>query len=184
MDDQLTEPDQARRDAAAAAVLVFAYGSNLSSARLRRRAPSAQALTTARLDGYRLAFHKPGLDGSAKCDALYTGAHSDTVHGVVYRIDPADKPALDTAESLGVGYAEHCVEVISPQGEWIRAGIYLALQIQPGLRPFDWYREHLLRGAREHGLSPAVVRGLSAVPCVVDPDTERRSRELAIYRGP
>ena len=46
--------------------LYFAYGSNLFSARMRERVPSAQARGPARLAGHRLTVDKPGRDGTAK----------------------------------------------------------------------------------------------------------------------
>ena len=46
--------------------LYFAYGSNLSSPRLRARVPSARPEGVARLEGQRLALDKPGRDGTAR----------------------------------------------------------------------------------------------------------------------
>ena len=50
-------------------MLYFAYGSNLSSARMAARVPSARVVARAQLPGHALRFHKVGRDGSAKCDA-------------------------------------------------------------------------------------------------------------------
>ena len=82
-------------------VKVLAYGSNLLLARMRGRAPSAEPVTTVRLPGYALRFHKRGRDGSGKADAFFTGRGQDVVCGVVYELSPADKVALDLAEGLG-----------------------------------------------------------------------------------
>ena len=49
-------------------LLYFAYGSNMSSVRLRARVNSAQPLGVARLPGHRLRWHMHSLDGSGKCD--------------------------------------------------------------------------------------------------------------------
>ena len=42
----------------------FAYGSNMSIARLSERAPSAEVIGVARLRSHVLRFHKVGTDGS------------------------------------------------------------------------------------------------------------------------
>jgi gamma-glutamylcyclotransferase len=50
----------------------FAYGSNMCSGRLRARV-TCDFVTTAKLAGYQLRFHKLSRDGSSKCDAFRTG---------------------------------------------------------------------------------------------------------------
>lgn len=51
-------------------ILYFAYGSNMSSARLRARVPSCRPIGIAFLPGHELRFHKRSKDGSGKCDAF------------------------------------------------------------------------------------------------------------------
>jgi len=74
---------------------IFAYGSNMCLRRIRERIASAAMLSTACLTQRRLLFHKRGKDGSAKANALFTGKVSDRVWGVVFTINPAEKPLLD-----------------------------------------------------------------------------------------
>ena len=151
----------ARRDA----YLYFAYGSNMSSERLRARAPSARSLGAARLLHYVRRWHKMGRDGSGKCDVVYCGADSRAVvWGVLYEIDRADQAALDRAEELGVGYVEQVVEVLAENGP-CAAFTYLAIpeRTDAALRPLGWYKAHVLRGAREHGLPAACLRELEQV---------------------
>jgi len=50
-------------------ILYFAYGSNMLSARLQERAPSATAIAIGKISGHRLCWHKRSRDGSGKCDA-------------------------------------------------------------------------------------------------------------------
>ncbi|MDZ7662079.1 gamma-glutamylcyclotransferase family protein [Thiohalophilus sp.] len=161
----------------------FAYGSNMSTRRIQARAPSATKLNTARLEGHRLAFHKiSDNDDTAKCDACETGDETDCVHGVVFTLSEQDKPALDRAEGLGRGYAEKVVRVSLTDGDVVEAITYYAIRIDPGLKPLDWYKSHVLRGAREHGLPEAYIRAIETVEHIEDCDGERRERELAIYR--
>lgn len=161
----------------------FAYGSNMSIRRLRARTPSARRLGSGWLPGHRLAFHKVGrLDGSAKCDALATGDPGHRVHGVLFELAGEDKPALDHAEGLGMGYALKQVLVHHHGGPAVTAFTYVATLTAPGLRPFDWYKEHVLRGARENGLPADYIRHIEAVAADPDPELARRLRELAVYR--
>lgn len=64
----------------------FAYGSNMSSVRLKERAPSSRAVGVAQLPEYVLKFHKRSKDGSGKCNALFTGVATDVVFGVVFEM--------------------------------------------------------------------------------------------------
>ena len=77
----------------------FAYGSNLSTPRLRGRVPSACKLGVATLAAHRLVFHKLGRDGSAKCDALYTGRQEDIVRGVVFEMPLRDRAKSEAKRS-------------------------------------------------------------------------------------
>ncbi|HPE78433.1 MAG TPA: gamma-glutamylcyclotransferase [Gammaproteobacteria bacterium] len=159
----------------------FAYGSNMSSQRLRQRVPSARVVTVASLRGHRLAFHKSGRDGSAKCDAAPSPHAGDLVFGVVYVIDRAHKAQLDTAEGLGKGYDERTVTLDCAGSTTMTAFTYCATLVDPDLKPFDWYHEHVLRGAREHGLPAAYVAAIAAVESIEDPNSQRQCRERAIY---
>ena len=161
----------------------FSYGSNMSIKRLRARAPSVERVAVAMLEGHALKFHKLSLvDGSAKCDAAETGNPGDLVHGVVFRISPLEKARLDRAEGLGVGYKEKIVSVRLADGSTMEAFTYYAIRIEPGLKPLDWYKAHVLVGARENRLPPEYTRMIEAVQCVQDADTLRRELELSIYR--
>ncbi|MDX1756020.1 MAG: gamma-glutamylcyclotransferase family protein [Marinobacter sp.] len=163
-------------------MLCFAYGSNMSRARLQARLASVRFVTVASLPGHRLNFHKVGCDGSAKCDAEATGRAGDCVIGVVYEIDEADKSVLDRIEGLGVGYRDKTVEVLTAQGDTLTATLYVATRVDPALKPYSWYRHHVLVGAREHGLPSAYIARIEAVAVCEDPDRERHHRELAIHR--
>ncbi len=160
----------------------FAYGSNMSSRRLRARTPSARAVGIGQLPGHRLMWHKAGRDGSAKCDVLATGQPHDAVWGVLYEIDAAERPQLDEAEGLGRGYQQRTVQVLSAAGT-VAAGVYQATDIDAALRPFDWYVAYVLHGAREHGLPADYLRELETIQAVVDADAMRRDMNLAVLRG-
>lgn len=160
----------------------FAYGSNMSLRRIRARVPDATVLSTATLPGYRLAFHKIGRDGSGKCDVQAIPTEHAAVHGVVYRIREQDKPRLDAWEDLGRGYVERRVRVHLADGSSTEAFLYAAVLIDPALKPYPWYKAHVLYGAREAGLPDAYIAAIEAVDTVADPDPLRHARETAIYR--
>ncbi len=162
-------------------LLYLAYGSNMASERLRRRVPSAAYRGRATLPQHRLAFHKAGKDGSAKCDAYWTGEASDTVWGVLFEIAPEDLPSLDAAE--GPRYDRTTLEVYVEGEEPVEAITYRANTIDTSFVPYVWYRTHVWHGAREHGLPEAYIAGIEAVPARHDPDPSRRKRELGVYES-
>jgi AIG2-like family len=161
------------------AVLIFTYGSNMSSKRLVERVPSARAVGVGILKGYKLRWHKISTDGSGKCDAALTGALDAEIYGVLYKIALAEKSKLDKAEGLGKGYEERNV-VIDCKGVPVTAQMYYATKIDPSLKPWSWYKEYVVAGAREHGLPPAYVAMIETTEAVQDPDTERHDKEMAL----
>ena len=133
-------------------MLYFSYGSNMSIKRLRRRTPSAEFVTVSFLANHQLSFHKAGKDGSAKCDALKTNNDEDFVIGVVFNISESEKCDLDRYEGLGNGYDEKIVTLLSSEGHSMEAVTYYATNIDSGLKPYHWYKEHVIRGAKENKL--------------------------------
>ena len=162
-------------------LIYFAYGSNMSTRRLRARTPSARVISTARLHQHSLVFHKESLDGSSKCHIEYTQNPDDIVHGVVYQLQLAEKPGLDKVEGLGKGYEEKQVTVIMPSGDEVIACTYYATHINRSLKPYHWYKEHVLRGACEHGLPGHYIENIESVISTADPDQDNQLRELSIY---
>lgn len=160
----------------------FAYGSNMSTRRIRARTPSARPIGVGRLAGHRLTWHKAGRDGSAKCDVTPSDGPDDVVWGVLYEIASDERHLLDQAEGLGRGY-EHRTVTILADGRSVAAGVYYATHVDRSLRPFDWYLALVLAGAVEHGLPGSYVNGIEAVLAVTDPDADRREANLAILRA-
>ncbi len=158
----------------------FAYGSNLHPLRLLARTPSCVLRCTAHLPAHALRFHKRGADRSGKADVV-PGRPHDRVHGAVYAMSAADKSRLDRIEGLGVGYVHRDVRVVTPAGP-LSAFCYQAMKshIEPDLRPFAWYRELVLAGARHHGLPDDYVRDIERVSCIPDPDPQRAARHLGV----
>lgn len=162
-------------------MLYFAYGSNLSTVRLLRRVPSAELLTTGQLREHQLCFHKIGRDGSAKCNAFYTGNPDDFLYGAVYRIDPAHKHFLDRAEGLGRGYETKKVTIVTATDGEVTAFTYYATHVDPDRKPFHWYREHVLRGAREHRFPRSYIDRIAGIRALKDSNRSREKTEMEMY---
>lgn len=158
---------------------IFAYGSNMSTARLRLRVPSANPLDVGCLGGHALRWHKRSVDGSGKCDAEETRDLRDSVWGVLFQIDPAHKKDLDRFEFLGTGYAEKRVAVSTPTGP-VEACLYYAIQIDRALLPYRWYKAFVVAGAIEHSLPLEYIGALKAAPSRPDPDRERAAMNRCI----
>jgi hypothetical protein len=163
-------------------MLYFAYGSNMSSIRLRRRTPSAQFVAVANLDAHQLRFHKLGGDGSAKCDAFHSGNPAHQVMGVLFDVAATEIPALDRVEGLGQGYEKKAVLLNTDTHGRLEAFTYYATLIREVLAPFHWYKEHVVRGCIEHALPDHYLEPIHRVTSVPDPDELRAEREAAIYR--
>ncbi len=159
----------------------FAYGSNMAIARLRERVPSASLVGVYRLKNHNLKFHKVGKDGSAKCDALHTGSDADVIEGVVFEVDFDEIKHLDRAEGLGEGYAKNDIEVSNISGDRLQAFTYVATDISDSLLPFSWYKNHVLVGAKNFGLSRRYIEKIERITAEEDPDKAREKMELAIH---
>jgi gamma-glutamylcyclotransferase len=145
--------------------LYFAYGSNMSRARLQARIPTAQSIGAAWMDGWRLACNKRGVDGTGKANLV--SAVGFQAWGVLYRLDDDHWETLDTFEP---GYVRSMVKVNAYKGQQSvdlskreSAQIYLATNVGSEIAPADWYREHLLIGAREHDLPEEIIRQIETL---------------------
>lgn len=147
--------------------------------RLRDRVPSAVAISTGCVAGHLLRWHKQSRDGSGKCDAEFTGRNEDSVWGVLFEIDAAQKSVLDRAEGVGNGYIETHVNVVTDRGV-VPAVAYVANAIDPLLRPYDWYKAFVLAGAREHGLPQEYIQTLEDFLSVPDPDVTRAAKNQSL----
>jgi len=163
-------------------MLYFSYGSNMSPVRLLDRVPSAKFVGTATLKEHDLRFHKKSIDGSGKCDAYQTGNEEHQIIGVVYEINEAEKPALDAKEGLNQGYDEKEVALtFLGSGKAITALTYFATKIDKSLKPYEWYKYHVLYGAKKNGLPEEYIQKIHNIVTIEDPKQERHEREMEIY---
>jgi hypothetical protein len=162
-------------------VVYFAYASNMSTARLRKRVPSCKPLGIATLPGHALRFHKRSIDKSGKCNAFASG-NDNSVIGVLFSFDPAERAKLDEAEGVGRGYARAMVTVINEKGRRRKILTYLATPeyIDDSLKPYGWYKDLVLAGGREHGLPPEyIAEHIQTVEAIEDPNKTRDKKQRA-----
>ncbi len=164
-------------------ITYFAYGSNMSLKRLRKRVLSAEPKGRAVLRCHRLAFHKISKDGSGKCD-IPPAKESDVVWGHVYHIDDKEEKCLDRHEGLGYGYEKKCVTVKLDSGCTVCAMTYYVedpTKTNPKLKPYTWYKRHVLVGAKEACLPSDYIKQIEEVEAKKDRDKKREAIELLIY---
>lgn len=159
--------------------LYFAYGSNMSSARLRSRLPQALKIGTAELIGYELIFNKVGQDGSAKANARRTGNERDVIWGVIYELPEDGLAKLDEIE--GDGYQRRTLAVYKKH-QRLEVQSFIASRTDDNLLPFAWYVQHVLSGAMENNLPQRQIDFIAAVKAVADPDMLRAEKEMQLHR--
>ncbi|MEZ5661719.1 MAG: gamma-glutamylcyclotransferase [Burkholderiaceae bacterium] len=98
--------------------------------------------------------------------------------------------ALDVYEGVGQGYVRALVEVLPLDpaglpGEPCQAHAYLATPdaIVNGLRPYHWYRELVLAGARHHGLPAWHCEAIAHARVIIDADEQRCRQAEQILAG-
>jgi len=128
-----------------------------------------------------LLFRKRGRDGSAKCDIEQTDEGEEYVYGVVFLILSTEKALLDGHEGLGRGYGEKSVFLFSEACSSLTAVTYFATHIDANLKPYHWYKEHVLRGASEHNLPPDYIQRIQAIDSIADPNERNHQEELSVY---
>ena len=132
-------------------LLYFAYGSNMSRARLQARVGEVRVLGWASAEHYRHAFDKHGADGTAKGNIVR--APGETVHGVLFelRIDPLEVLTAPEGGSRGVELSV----LLRSTDALCAARSFEAIHRVDGLAPSPEYLDHYRRGMEEHDLPSA-----------------------------
>lgn len=160
-------------------LLYFAYGSNMMTARLRQRCPTAKAVGLGIAHGCCLNFSKIGLGGSGK--ATLRRSPAQQVYGVLFELSAADLPALDAAEARYDRIGDFPVHIPSAEDS-IAVTTYVAQPeaCDPALTPFDWYHALIVAGAREHALPHGYIAYLQQVTTRMDIEKSRPGRITAL----
>ena len=162
-------------------IYYFAYGSNMLFKRLNDRI-TARKIGKAKLPNHKLTFYKRSNDNSGKCDIYDTRDSNDYVLGIIYEINKNEQEKLNRIEGKGNGYELKEIEVINENNEIIRTISYFATNIDENLKPYCWYKKHVLEGAKENHLEDDYIKTIEKIPCKIDLDEKRKNRELSIYR--
>lgn len=166
-------------------MLIFSYGSNMNLKRLILRVPSAVKASNAFLPGYKLVCNKVSKDGSTKANIIKTNISGELVWGVLFNIDNKEKPLLDKAEGLGLGYNEDTLTFLDQLSNSYSAQVYIAdsKATDNNLLPYDWYKEFIVTGAIQNQLPADYISQLQSIPCTSDPDEKRRIKNYSILPG-
>ena len=159
----------------------LAYGSNLHPARLEARLGPVQCLGKVALPGWRLCFDKRGSDGSTKANLRAAPASQHQAWGAVFELDRSQYITLDRFEGVGRGYETFWLDLVLDRREQ-PALTYLSPSHWRATdsKPYDWYRDLVLAGARYHDFPEAYCAAVAAVPVVSDPDRKRAARQKAL----
>lgn len=146
----------------------FAYGSNLSEARLHENCPSARLEAVARLPGYRLAFTRRSERwGGGVADIRPNADAGAAVWGIVWRIAAAEGDALDRQEGVHISpprYRRIDVTVRTTSGGAVDCLAYQVVEPEAGhIAPAAAYLDTMLRGARAAGLPRGYIARLDAI---------------------
>jgi gamma-glutamylcyclotransferase len=131
-------------------VRYFAYGSNMSRARLEGRLGRVADLGRARCADRRHRFSKLGLDGTGKGNL--EPAAAGLVWGVLYELDAGQ---LERLVAIETGYRLLEIEVELDGIGLVPTVSFEALEQRAGLAPTREYVEHYVTGIREHGIPDA-----------------------------
>ena len=165
------------------AFIVFTYGSNMLSARIRERCASARLLGVGELAGYELRWHKRSRkDGSGKCDIVVTTAPNAIVWGALFEIARDEKTLLDRFEGLGAGYEEKQLKIVC-RGKSMGVLAYVATDIDSTLKPFTWYRAFVVAGAEENHLPRPYIERIKSANATEDPDRDRHAQKMRLIEG-
>jgi gamma-glutamylcyclotransferase (GGCT)/AIG2-like uncharacterized protein YtfP len=133
--------------------LYFAYGSNMSRTWMRKLCPKAEALGPAMLADYRVLVMSTG-------HASVLPHAGDDVHGVLWRIGPADLESLDRYEDVAGGLYDRWMLWVQHRGERRTTLVYVGRSHTPG-RAQPEYCELVLSAARDWELPMTYVANLA-----------------------
>lgn len=135
--------------------LCFAYGSNMSRDLMQRRCPNARALGCAQILGWSFVITS---DGYGSIVPLAGGV----VHGVLWRLSPRDRAALDHYEDVTSGVYRRCWLPVAFEHRRVPALVYVG-RGRPGGRAKPGYQAIVVDAARDWSLPPHYIGFLSRV---------------------
>lgn len=89
----------------------------------------------------------------------------DVTWGVLYEIDIQDLGTLDKVDS---GYKRIPVQVWKSDGKTVEAVTYVSTELTDEHVAYEWYKDLLIAGAREHNLPQDYIAYLERLPSKPD----------------
>ena len=149
--------------------MYFAYGSNMNLDQMAYRCPAAEAVCTAKLEGYELFFAgRPG-NGVASIRPKQGG----TVVGVLWKLTEACGKSLDHYEGFPALYGKETVRVRGSDGTEHRVTAYTMQEPYSRIpaMPSMGYLAGILAGCEQNGIDEKTI-----LRAVLDTD-----RELSVF---
>jgi cation transport regulator ChaC len=123
-------------------MLYFAYGSNMQRAGMAHRCPSARALGTAELWGWRYIINRDGY-------ASLVEAAGARVFGVLWRLAPRDLAALNAYENLDSGLYRRRMLAVRCGDRSVKAMAYIGRAGGKGVARPGYQEQIVMVAARE-----------------------------------
>ena len=124
-------------------ILYFAYGSNMSAARMKQRLGWEAPRRAASLKDFQLVFDQAGFNDPSWSPAIIRAEQGGLVEGMVYEVKEKDLKILDGYEKY---YQRLEVKVMAAQEEKLDAVTYLSKKSRGEKPPTQEYLNFLLEG--------------------------------------
>jgi hypothetical protein len=145
-------------------MLVFQYGSNMSSARLndatRLNGAASFCKLVSTVEPYDLAFTVWSHSNQCAAADIVPNPDGRSIIGVLYEIPDCliarasakskGRKSLDAIEREGVNYRRTTIQLADFEGDRIRATTYVVRERRSGLKTSRDYAQHLVDGMVEH----------------------------------
>ncbi|PIP73132.1 MAG: hypothetical protein COW88_02890 [Candidatus Lloydbacteria bacterium CG22_combo_CG10-13_8_21_14_all_47_15] len=138
-------------------LLYFAYGSNMNHAQMVERCPGAKFLFCARLGEYKFQYdgHSKKRGGPV---ANIKHSQEDYVCGGIFQVNDAHRAALDCWEGHPNSYSRTNITASDLNGDLYETFTYLRLDEKEVGTPAKEYRDIVLQGAHDCGLSDEYIQ--------------------------
>jgi len=149
----------------------FAYGSNLDSAQMKERCPSARFVCVAKLPDHRLAFTRKSKDRGCGVADVIPLANAE-VWGAVFQIDEREIGSLDGSEGYSPNRAparnsynreERHVFSDGDSNKPLVTWIYIAQRQENPPLPSAAYKKLIVEGAKFWHLPPHYIAELEKI---------------------
>lgn len=143
-------------------MLYFAYGSNMERVQLKRHCPKAKFVAAATLSDHELTFYgNSPMWGGGVAHLREKSGHQ--VEGVVWDIIESERKALDEYEGFPSLYLHQEIQVRTHSGKTLAVFTYIMANPGREMPPSKRYKQLLISGAEEHGLTDEYVDFLESI---------------------